>query len=67
MKINKGDIVRSVAPELFTGKGAVLGFESRLTMNGVDRETRACVLWFEEGVEFYHRPSWLLKVEDRGE
>jgi len=67
MKINKGDIVRSVAPELFTGKGVVLGFESRLTMNGVDRETRACVLWFEEGVEFYHRPSWLLKVEDRGE
>jgi hypothetical protein len=67
MKINKGDIVRSVAPGVFAGKGVVLGFESRLTMNGRDRETRACVLWFDQGAEFYHRPSWLLKVEDRGE
>ena len=64
--ISKGDIVKSVAPELFAGKGVVLGLESRLTMNGVDRETRACVLWFDQGVEFYHRPSWLMKVEDRG-
>jgi len=66
MKINKGDIVRSVAPELFTGKGVVLGFESRLVALGV-RETKACVLWFDQGAEFYHRPAWLLKVEDRGE
>ena len=65
--ISKGDIVKSVAPELFAGKGVVLGLESRLTMNGVDRETRACVLWFDQGVEFYHRPSWLVKVEDQGE
>ena len=64
--ISKGDIVKSVAPELFAGKGVVLGLESRLTMNGVDRETRACVLWFDQGVEFYHRPYWLVKVEDRG-
>ena len=65
--ISKGDIVKSVAPELFAGKGVVLGLESRLTMNGVDRETRACVLWFDQGVEFYHRPAWLVKVEDQGE
>ena len=63
----KGDIVKSNTPELFAGKGVVLGFESRLTMNGRDREMRACVLWFDEGVEFYHRPYWLVKVEDRGE
>jgi|DEB0MinimDraft_4_1074332.scaffolds.fasta_scaffold10949_6 hypothetical protein len=67
MKINKGDIVRSVAPGVFAGKGVVLGFESRLTMNGRDRETRACVLWFDQGVKFYHKSDWLLKVEDRGE
>ena len=63
----KGDIVKSVAPELFTGKGVVLGFESRLSMNGVDRETKACVLWFDQGAKFYHRPGWLVKVEDQGE
>ena len=65
--ISKGDIVKSVTPELLAGKGVVLGFESRLTMNGRDREMRACVLWFDEGVEFYHRPYWLVKVEDQGE
>jgi hypothetical protein len=65
--ISKGDIVKSVAPELFTGKGVVLGFKSRLSMNGVDRETKACVLWFDQGAEFYHRPAWLVKVEDQGE
>ena len=63
----KGDIVKSVAPELFTGKGVVLGFESRLAMDGWTREMRACVLWFDEGVESYHRPAWLVKVEDRGD
>jgi len=65
--ISKGDIVKSVAPELFTGKGVVLGFESRLTMNDADREMKACVLWFDQGVEFYHRTAWLVKVEDRGD
>ena len=68
MKISKGDIVRSKsAPELFTGKGVVLGFRSRLSMNGRDRETRACVLWFDQGRESHHRPHWLVKVEDQGE
>ena len=65
--ISKGDIVKSITPELFVGKGVVLGFESRLTMNGRDREMRACVLWFNEGAESYHRPYWLVKVEDRGD
>ncbi len=65
--ISKGDIVKSIAPELFAGKGVVLGFESRLTMNGRDREMKACVLWFDQGAEFYHRPAWLVKVEDQGE
>lgn len=65
--ISKGDIVKSITPELFAGKGVVLGFRSRLTMNGRDREMKACVLWFNEGVEFYHRPYWLVKVEDRGD
>ena len=55
------------APELFTGKGVVLGFRSRLSMNGRDRETRACVLWFDQGRESHHRPHWLVKVEDQGE
>ena len=64
--ISKGDIVKSVAPELFTGKGVVLGFGSRLTMNGRAREMKACVLWFDEGVKSYHMPRWLVKVEDRG-
>ena len=64
--ISKGDIVKSITPELFAGKGVVLGFGSRLTISG-DREMRACVLWFDEGVEFYHMPHWLVKVEDRGE
>jgi hypothetical protein len=65
--ISKGDIVKSITPELFAGKGVVLGFESRLTMNGRDREMKACVLWFDQGVEFYHMPHWLVKVEDRGD
>ena len=61
----KGDIVKSNTPELFAGKGVVLGFESRPT--GWRRETRACVLWFDQGAKFYHRPGWLVKVEDQGE
>ena len=65
--ISKGDIVKSITPELFAGKGVVLGFESRPTMNCGEREMRACVLWFDQGVEFYHRPYWLVKVEDRGD
>jgi len=65
--ISKGDIVKSITPELFAGKGVVLGFESRLAMDGWTREMRACVLWFDEGVEFYHMPHWLVKVEDRGD
>ena len=63
----KGDVVKSITPELITGKGVVLGFESRLAMDGWTREMRACVLWFDEGVESYHRPHWLVKVEDRGD
>jgi hypothetical protein len=65
--ISKGDIVKSITPELFTGKGVVLGFRSRLSLTGRTRETRACVLWFDQGRESYHRPHWLVKVEDRGE
>ena len=65
MTINKGDIVKSIAPELFTGKGVVLGFESRLEVSSGKRVRKARVLWFE-GHEFFHRPHWLVKVEDRG-
>ena len=65
--ISKGDIVKSITPELFVGKGVVLGFESRLAINGRTREMKACVLWFDEGVKSYHMPHWLVKVEDRGD
>ena len=64
--ISKGDIVKSVTPELFAGKGVVLGFRSVRPPFGRDRETRACVLWFDQGRESYHRPHWLVKVEDQG-
>ena len=65
MTINKGDIVKSIAPELFTGRGVVLGFESRLEVSG-KRTRKARVLWFE-GHEHFHKPCWLMKVEDQGE